>query len=86
MAESRAHPIVLPPAEQRQMVVLHLWWTEGSVSRQETYGPWPVADDLAHGEQIHSFLRDWQRLSGCQPDVATMAIVMDPAAWVRQRA
>jgi hypothetical protein len=70
----------------RQMVVVHLWWTEGSIPRQETYGPWAIADDeMTHLAQIRNFLRDWQRVTGGQPNVATMALVMDPAGWMRAR-
>jgi hypothetical protein len=68
-----------------RQVVLHLWWSDGSISRQETYGPWAIADDESYLEQVCGFLRHWARLTGRHPDVATMAIVMDPAAWVRDR-
>ena len=67
-------------------VVLHLWWTDGSLPRQETYGPWTVADDgVTHMTAIRDFLGDWTRTTGCRIDVATMAIVMDPDEWLRQR-
>jgi hypothetical protein len=79
------HARWLPPGPQ-PMVVVHLWWTEGSIPRQETYGPWIVADNEAHLAQIQDFLRDWRAVTGCPPDVATMALVMDPAAWVHERA
>ena len=67
-------------------VVLHLWWSDGSLPRQETYGPWTVADDgEAHLAQVWDFLSDWTRVTGCRPAVATLAIAMDPDEWVRQR-
>jgi hypothetical protein len=81
----------LPPGAvvtpRPQAIVLHFWWTEGSTARQETYGPWPVAgeDGDAHLEQIVSFLRDWKRVTGLEPDTVTMALVMDPAAWLAER-
>jgi hypothetical protein len=68
-----------------QQIVLHIWWTEGSTARQETYGPWTATGDESHLEQIVAFMRDWQRLTGCVPSSVTMALVQDPAAWARER-
>lgn len=67
-----------------QVMVLHIQWTQDGTARQETYGPWTADDDLSHMQQIAAFLRDWQRLTGCAPSAATLAIVMDPGAWMRQ--
>lgn len=72
-----------PPAAS--LLVLHFWWTEDGTARQETYGPWAVAEDESHLEQVISFLRDWRRLSGREPSAVTMALLTDPAGWMRER-
>lgn len=67
------------------LIVLHYQWDEGGIVRQETYGPWETAGGEEHLGHIFSFMADWQRVTGCQPASVTMALVMDPAAWVRDR-
>jgi hypothetical protein len=67
------------------MLVIHLTWTaDGAGVCQETYGPWIPDDDLTHMAAITEFMRDHQRLTGCRFDTAVMAIVQDPAGWVRE--
>lgn len=61
-----------------QMLVVHVWWTEGSAARQETYGPWAAAEDLSHMEQITAFLKDWKAATGCEWHEVTLAVVIDP--------
>ena len=71
-------------AEDRgQLLVVHICWTDRGTPRQETYGPWPAADDLSHMEQISAFLKDWHSITGRTADSATLALVMDPAASLR---
>lgn len=60
------------------MIVIHMQWTEGNSARQETYGPWTVADDESHLEQIFTFMKGWRRLKGQDTLSATMALVTDP--------
>lgn len=78
-----------PPAAS--LLVLTYQWTEpgdgfgGPSARQETYGPWTVADDESHLEQVFAFIRDWPRLTGCEPSAITMAQLTDPAAWAQER-
>lgn len=73
------------------MLVLTYQWTEvgdgagGPSARQETYGPWTVAEDESHLEQVFAFIRDWPRLSGCEPSAITMAQLTDPGGWMRER-
>jgi Helix-turn-helix domain len=75
-----------PVSEHPQQVVLHFHWEEASLQRQETYGPWAVADDgMAHLAEIRDFIADWQRLTGIKPHAVTMALVIDPAEWLRDR-
>lgn len=59
-------------------IVLHFQWAEGGLTRQETYGPWAIAEDESHLEQVTSFLKDWRRALGCEPSSVTMAVVQDP--------
>lgn len=86
-AEMAANPVprhlVIP--QQRPLLVLHFCWTEDGTARQETYGPWAVAEDESHLEQVFSFLRDWRRLTGCEPSAVTMALLTDPATWAQER-
>lgn len=63
------------------MLVVHLWWEEGGTSRQETYGPWVVADDDSHLGEITAFLKNWHAVTGFQPAVATMAMLVDPRTF-----
>ena len=89
MAANRDRPAVQFPGPRRQVVVLEIQWDEDGKTRREMYGPWAAsgdADDVSHAERAHAFLCDWQRVTGCRSDVATLTLVMDPAAWIQERA
>jgi len=74
------------PAGSRPLIVLTFCWTEDDgTPRQETYGPWDVAEDESHLEDITGFVREWRRLSGREPSAVTMALVQHPAAWAAAR-
>lgn len=67
-------------------VVVHLQWQEGGIARAETYGPWDIAaDGMAHMAEVTAFLDGWRRETGIHPDVVTLALVMNPAEWLRAR-
>jgi hypothetical protein len=67
-----------------QTIVLHFWWTEGSTTRQETYGPWEAREDDSHLERITGFVKDWQQATGCMPSSVTMAIVTTPEQFAEE--
>ena len=70
-------PTVEEPAPQ--LLVIHVFWTEGGTPRSETYGPWTAAQDESHLEQVSTFIRGWHRLNGSATAVsATLAVVTDP--------
>jgi hypothetical protein len=75
------------PASRPDQIVLTLQWREAvtGLTMQETYGPWTAADDLMHMIAVRDFIAGWQRLTGRRPDVATMAIAIDPGEWVRKQ-
>lgn len=61
-----------------QMLVVHMQWSEGSITRQETYGPWTATENESHLEQIVTFMKGWREATRCRSSSATLAIVTDP--------
>jgi hypothetical protein len=60
-----------------QLLVICMQWTEDGAARQETYGPWTIAGDESHLEQVSAFMRGWNRLKGAAVSAA-MVILQDP--------
>ena len=84
--EVRWIPASTTVAAHPQQLVVHLKWTEaGGTPRQETFGPWTVADDDSHLERIAAFMRDWNRVAGDGAEDAVMVALADPDEWVRQQ-
>lgn len=67
-------------------VVLHFHWEQAGLQCQETYGPWAVADDgISHMAEVRDFIAGWHRLTGLRATAVIIALVTDPAGWVRER-
>jgi hypothetical protein len=68
------------------LIVLTLQWREPAtgLASQETFGPWTASEDLSHMIAASDFIAGWHRLTGLKADVATVAIVADPAERLRE--
>lgn len=67
-------------------LVVQIDWTDGSIPRTETYGPWFIDPQETwlfdpsdeHTREVHQFLQDWQAASGCEPQRVVLTLVQDP--------
>jgi len=66
-------------------LVLHFHWEEGGLNRQETYGPWAAQEDMGHLVQVSDFIKRWLKVTGVTPHAITIALALDPEAWLRDR-
>jgi hypothetical protein len=69
-------------ADPPRFLVLHFAWLDQGTPRQETYGPWPAAGDDSHLTAISDFVKGWQKRTGILPAAVTLALCVDPAAWL----
>lgn len=77
------------PVDRPVLAVLHFQWPDGGfggLSRQDTYGPWNVDDELTYLAEIHDFILEWQQVTGIRPESVTIALVTGPAEALRQLA
>lgn len=65
-----------------QFLIISVEWDEDGRARQETYGPWAVADDDSHLASISEFVRRWPGRAGVLPRTVTLVVCTDPAAWL----
>lgn len=67
-------------------LVLEITWTDGSIPRSETYGPWCIDPDETWmldpasevTREIHEFTQAWQEASGCEPQRIALVSVQEP--------
>jgi len=68
------------------LVVLTFQWRDASgLIGSETFGPWEADRDGMYTASVRDFIAGWARLTGLRADVVTIAAVLDPAGWVRER-
>jgi hypothetical protein len=76
---------VTAPADQFLVVCVE-WDDITDGGRQETYGPWAVADDDSHLAAITEFVKAWPDRAGVLPANVTLILCVDPATWLAGKA